>query len=576
MSGVSDDEDTLLHSVALQNASSILAARQRAERDLIEAKDALEHKTHELAHSLSMMRATLESTSDGILVTDRSGRVTDFNEKYADMWQLPRDAMETRDHRWLLDIVALTVRDPEAFRARVDAIYASSPSDSLDVLDLVDGRAFERFTKIQFMDGQSIGRVWCYRDITERKNAEKHRQILLERAEAARQEADVANRAKDEFLAVISHELRTPLNAITGWANLLLNGDMSPEKRRHAVEVIGRNAKAQERLIEDLLDVSRIMAGKVRLNVDPIEPIEIVEMAIEAVRPMAHAKDVALQITLDPDAGTVMGDRDRLQQIVWNLLTNAIKFTAKHGTVQVRLRRQDSSVEVVVEDNGRGITPEFLPYVFERFRQADTSFTRSKGGIGLGLAIVRHLVELHGGAIKAESEGEGQGSTFTLALPIAPMRRRSAALPPRVPDGPVTIAFVSPPELEGLHFLVVDDEPDARDMLYAMLGHCGAVVAVASSAAEALDLVQQTRPDVLVSDVGMPGEDGYDLIRRVRALDSAAGGRTPAVALTAYARQSDRTQALIAGFDMHVPKPIDPSELAIVIANLHARHRHRD
>jgi PAS domain S-box-containing protein len=230
-----DDEDTLLRSVALQNASSILAARQRAERELIDAKNALEQKTHELAHSLSMMRATLESTSDGILVTDRTGKVTDFNEKYLDMWQLSRDTIEARDHRRLLEIVAAKLEDPAAFQTRVDQIHASSPPDTFDVLDLADGRAFERFTKIQFMDGESIGRVWCFRDITEHKQAEKQRQMLLERTEAARMDADVANRAKDEFLAVISHELRTPLNAITGWADLLLAGDMTPEKRRHAV-----------------------------------------------------------------------------------------------------------------------------------------------------------------------------------------------------------------------------------------------------------------------------------------------------------------------------------------------------
>jgi PAS domain S-box-containing protein len=571
-----DDEDTLLRSVALQNASSILAARQRAERELIDAKNALEQKTHELAHSLSMMRATLESTSDGILVTDRTGKVTDFNEKYLDMWQLSRDTIEARDHRRLLEIVAAKLEDPAAFQTRVDQIHASSPPDTFDVLDLADGRAFERFTKIQFMDGESIGRVWCFRDITEHKQAEKQRQMLLERTEAARMDADVANRAKDEFLAVISHELRTPLNAITGWADLLLAGDMTPEKRRHAVEVIGRNAKAQEKLIEDLLDVSRIMAGKVRLNVDAVEPIDFVEMAVEAVRPTAHTKDIALNVTLDPDAGTVMGDRDRLQQIIWNLLTNAIKFTPRHGKVLVRLRRQDSSVEIVVEDNGQGITREFLPFVFERFRQADTSFTRSKGGIGLGLAIVRHLVELHGGAITAYSDGEGHGAVFTLTLPIAPIRRRNTVMPSRTPESPVPPLFISPPELEGLRVLVVDDEPDARDMLHSMLGHCKVVVTVASNAAEALNLLRTTRPDVLVSDIGMPGEDGYDLIRKVRALAAVEGGRTPAVALTAYARQVDRTQALKAGFDMHVPKPIDPSELAIVIANLHARHWRHD
>jgi PAS domain S-box-containing protein len=569
MTAGEDDEESLLRSVALQNARSILQARQRAEQELVKAKEALERKTLELAHSLSMMRATLESTTDGILVTDGAGRVTDFNAKYVEMWGL-----EASDHGQLLGMVADKVAEPRAFLERIERICADSPPESFDLLDVADGRAFERFTKLQFLDGTMVGRVWCFRDVTERKRAEEHRQVLLERAEAARRDADAANRAKDEFLAVVSHELRTPLNAITGWASLLLAGGMSAEKQRHAIEVIGRNAKSQEKLIEDLLDVSRIISGKVRLSVEAVEPVDFVEMAIDAVRPAAHAKDIALKVTLDPHAGTVMGDRDRLQQIVWNLLTNAVKFTDKRGSVHVRLRRQDSSVEIVVEDNGQGIRADFMPYVFERFRQADSSFTRSKGGLGLGLAIVRHLVELHGGTIRAHSVGEGHGAIFTLTLPIAPVRSHPPPSSTRFVDPPAaTSEFDCPPQLDGLRILVVDDEPDAREMLQAMLERCKAKVTVATSAGEALELLEQTLPDVLISDIGMPGEDGYDLIRKVRALSRARGGGTPAVALTAYARQGDRTRALMAGFDVHVPKPIDPSELSVVLANLYLRHR---
>ena len=575
--GPGDDEDALLRSVALQNASSILAARQRVEQDLVEATEALERKHLELAHSLSMMRATLESTTDGILVTDGTGNITDFNEKFVVMWHFPPDAMAARNHLLLREKIAGQLKDPEAYLARVEAIYTQAPLESVDLLDFVDGRAFERFTKIQFVEGRNVGRVWCFRDVTERKRAEEQRQVLLERTEAARQDADRANRAKDEFLAVVSHELRTPLNSITGWAKLLLAGGMGPEKWQHAVEVIARNAKAQEKLIEDLLDVSRIVSGKVRLNVDPVEPIDVVEMAVEAVRPAANAKEIRLLVTLDPDAGIVMGDRDRLQQVVWNLLTNAVKFTARRGTVHVRLRRHDSSVEIVVEDNGRGMSAEFLPYMFERFRQAEVGFTRVKGGLGLGLAIVRHLVELHGGTIKAHSDGEGLGSIFTLLLPISPLRRQIAATAATATTSASgTHAIHSPPELNGLRILIVDDDDDAREMLGAVLEHCKAVVIPAASAAEALELFKTQRPDVLVSDIGMPGEDGHELIRKVRTLSKANGGQTPAVALTAYARQTDRTQAMMAGFDMHVPKPIEPSELSVVIANLIARQHRQD
>jgi PAS domain S-box-containing protein len=569
-----DDEESLLRSVALQNARSILAARLKAERELIEAKEALELKTRELAESLSMMKATLESTTDGILVTDDGARITDYNQKFLSMWGLPPEVLESRDHARVIDTLAATMRDPSQFRARIQEIYDTRPPESFDVLSCEDGRVYERFTKIQFVDGRGVGRVWCFRDITEHLRAEQQRQILLDQSESARREADSANRAKDEFLAVVSHELRTPLNAIVGWAAMLLEDKLSAEKQRHAIEVIDRNAKAQGRLIDDLLDVTRIISGKVRLSVEPVNPMDFVRSAVEAVGPAALAKDIRLVSTLDPEAGTLMGDRDRLQQIVWNLLTNAIKFTPKHGTVHVRMRRQDSSVEIIVEDNGQGIPSEFVPYMFDRFRQADSTFTRSKGGLGLGLAIVRHLVELHRGTIEAQSDGVGRGATFRLLLPVAPMRQPTRASGTDDSRSPVRRGTLpSLPLLEGLRVLVVDDERDAREMVQAMLEHCRATVTLAPSSQEALELVQRLRPDVLVSDIGMPGEDGYDLIRQIRALPSDAGGRTPAVALTAFARPADRTEALRAGFDVHVSKPIDPAELAIVIGNLFARHR---
>ncbi|MBA3542151.1 MAG: PAS domain-containing protein [Deltaproteobacteria bacterium] len=402
-------------------------------------------------------------------------------------------------------------------------------------------------------------------DITERKQAEEERRSALDREQAARGDAEAANRAKDEFLAMLGHELRTPLNAITGWARMLLEGAVPEAKRQHAIEVIDRNANAQAQLIEDLLDVSRIISGKVRIEARSISPMAPVEAAIESVRPTADAKGVLLQIALDATVEPVMGDVDRLQQVVWNLLNNAIKFTPRGGRVLVGLRRQDADVVITVDDDGQGIKPEFMPYMFERFRQEDGAFTRSRGGLGLGLAIARHLVELHGGTIRAHSEGEGKGASFVVTLPIIPSQAR------RLPGSSAPAPSRAPRLLDGVHVLVVDDEPDARDMVANMLENARAKVTIARNAAEARAILQRERPDVIVCDIGMPEEDGFSLIRTVRASSVEHGSRIAAVALTAYARAVDRTAALVAGFDLHVPKPVDPSELVVVVANLAAR-----
>jgi signal transduction histidine kinase/DNA-binding response OmpR family regulator len=398
-------------------------------------------------------------------------------------------------------------------------------------------------------------------------------------AQQERQRAEEANRAKDEFLAVVSHEIRNPLNAIMGWANVLLTGSLGPEQTKRAIATIERNAKAQAQLIEDLLDVSRIVTGKMRIEVGPVEIVRVVENALDVVRHAADAKGVRLQPILDRGAGPLMGDADRLQQVVWNLLSNAVKFTGKGGRVVIRLQRIDSSVMIIVEDTGEGIDPLFLPHVFDRFRQADMATTRTKQGLGLGLAIVRHIAELHGGSIDAFSEGQGKGSTFTLRLPVSPLRSTGihAAGTPLVMSRTSTIPepFQCPPEIEGLRILVVDDEPDARELLVSMLSHCKASVLAASSAKEALAMLHSERPDLLVSDIGMPEVDGYELIREVRALPADAGALTPAIALTAYARAEDRTKALLSGFNMHVSKPIEPAELLAAIAGVAGRHRSR-
>ena len=402
-------------------------------------------------------------------------------------------------------------------------------------------------------------------------NARLYESAQRARAEAERlyREAQESSRLKDEFLATVSHELRTPLTAILGWAHMLRRGEFNDESARRAFETVERNARAQAQLIDDLLDVSRIVTGKLRIDVRPVDPNSFIEAAIEAVRPAAEAKGVRLQKVLDTGDVSVSGDPVRLQQVVWNLLSNAIKFTPRGGRVQVRLERVNSHIEVAVSDTGAGITPEFLPHVFDRFRQADMKTTRQHGGMGLGLAIVRHLVELHGGTVEAESAGEGRGATFTVLLPVAPVYHAEDEAARVHPAARSTLpSFELFDRLDGCNVLVVDDEPDTREMLKAGLGQCGASVVAVGSAAEALEVVGQSPPDLIISDIGMPDTDGYELIRRVRQLSPEGGGRVPAIALTAYARVEDRMHALRAGYQMHVPKPVELAELAAVAASL--------
>jgi PAS domain S-box-containing protein len=408
--------------------------------------------------------------------------------------------------------------------------------------------------------------VLIHQDVTDTIDAEEERARLLAAERNARAEAESANRTKDEFLATLSHELRTPLNAILGWAQLLRMDAVEGEDRAHALETIERNAKAQAQLVEDLLDLSRIISGKLRLDLQKVDLPIVVEAAVDSVRPTAEAKGVRLIPILDAHATPILGDSQRLQQVVWNLLTNAVKFTPKGGTVQVFLQKIDSHAEIVVSDSGQGIAANFLPYVFDRLRQADSSSTRTHGGLGLGLAIVRHLVELHGGTVEAESRGEGKGAAFTVTLPIADPRRVAARKPAITSDG--TTVVPSSGALAGVRVLVVDDEPDARDLISHILRRSGASVSAASSAQEAVAAMPQFHPHILVSDISMPGEDGYSLIRQVRSLHEAQGGRIPAVALTALARKEDRRSALLAGFQMHLAKPVEPNELTTAVANL--------
>ncbi len=747
-----DEELERLRSVALQNANSILIARQRAENELIQAKEALEQKTAELADSLSMMRATLESTTDGILVTDAAARVTGFNENYVSMWGMPRELIDSRDHRLLIDFISKRVVEPEKYLARMAEIYATSPPESFDVLRLLDGKVLERYSRIQFLRERNIGRVWSFRDVTERRRAEEavreesrllellnrtgttlasqlelqslaqavtdagtelsgatfgaffynpkdakregyvlyavsgapgevldkrgqpprigsafdgeapvrcddvlndprpgdmapfagtasdaspvrsilavpvmsrsgsvigrlffghpnpgvfierteriivgiaaqaaiaidnarlyeaaqnaaeERRKLLERERSARADAERSNELKDEFLATVSHELRTPLSAILGWATILRRDGSDEVQLKQGLEVIERNARVQAQLIEDLLDMSRINSGKMRLEIQLVEPTLFIEAAIETVRPAADAKGIRLEKLLDPLAGPVLGDPSRLQQVVWNLLSNAIKFTPRDGRVQVVLERVNSHIEISVADTGLGIEPDFLPQVFDRFLQADASASRTQGGLGLGLSIVKNLVELHGGTVQVASPGIGHGTTFAVKLPLTVVHRNlhgEERLHPKTPKA-ISGGFQRY-DLSGLKVLVVDDEADARDLISRVLEDCDAEVITAANADEAMVLLEKKRPHVLVSDIGMPNVDGYELLRRVRALPSYAGGKIPAIALTAFARSEDRTRALGAGFQVHVSKPVEPSELVVTIASVAGR-----
>ena len=391
----------------------------------------------------------------------------------------------------------------------------------------------------------------------------EEREALLAAERAARAEAERASRMKDEFVATLSHELRTPLNAIVGWTQFLLRDASASESLLKGLEVIDRNARAQARMVDDLLDFSRILAGKLRLEAERVDLVDVVEYVIRSVAPAAQAKEIRFVTSLDA-AGAVLGDPCRLQQIVWNLLSNAVKFTGRGGRVEVTLRRRENEVELIVADNGQGIKPEFLPHVFERFCQEDAGIARQFGGLGLGLSIAHQLVALHGGRIVARSDGTGCGATFVVTLPAT-----AAELAREAQGGCVELE--APPALEGLRVLVLEDEPDARELVERVLQERGATTLAFASAPEALEACKAHAPDVIVSDIGLPGIDGYEFIRRLRSSEAQRGRTTPAAALTAFARSEDRRRALLAGFQTHLAKPVDPLELVVVVAALAGR-----
>ncbi len=421
-------------------------------------------------------------------------------------------------------------------------------------------------------EDQLRGFAKIVRDATARKRFDEERADLLSREQRLRAEAETANRTKDDFLATVSHELRTPLNAILGWARLLRTRTLDPASVARALETIERNADAQRQLVEDLLDVSRIITGRLRLEVRLVDLPETIEAAIDSVQPAARAKAIRVESELDPDAGPVTGDPSRLQQVVWNLLSNAVKFTPPRGRVVVRLEAPPGEAVIRITDTGGGVPEAFLGRIFDRFSQAESTTTRSHKGLGLGLAIVRHLVELHGGTVEVEnSPVAGWGASFAVRLPLAPSARAAAL--DVVPDDEAAGDLAGVNQLAGLHVLVVDDDDDGRELVASMLETCGARVTAVGSVAEALARLEEQRFDALVSDIAMPDRDGYELIRTLRARPPDRGGLTPAVALTARARVGDRLRALSAGFQLHLPKPVEPAELCVVVASLAGRAR---
>jgi PAS domain S-box-containing protein len=466
---------------------------------------------------------------------------------------------------------------PERHGEEVDVLAHIGRGEKVDHFETVrqakDGRRVNislTVSPVRNAQGRIIGASKVARDVTARKLAEEEEERLTAQALAARRTAEEANRLKDDFLATVSHELRNPLNSIVGWAGLLSSGKLDPKKTSRAIEAITRAAQAQDQIINDLLDVSRIISGRLRLDIRPLRLVEVLETAIETIRPAAEAKEIRLQVLLDPIASPMAGDPDRLRQVFWNLLSNAVKFSPKDGRIQIHSQRIDSHVEIIISDTGIGIEPEFLPFVFDRFRQGDSGPNRQSPGLGLGLAIVRSLVELHGGTVGVESKGKGLGASFSVRLPImiSPSASDKVRAHPAIEDIQATEIG---PSLQHLRVLVVDDEEGAREITSAILTQAQAEVRTAASASEALEVLDEWQPDVLVADLGMPDVDGYQLIRQVRARGPQRGGDVPAAALTAYARTQDRMRVLSAGFQIHIPKPIQPAELITVVASLAKR-----
>ena len=515
-------------------------------------------------------RRLFEAARDGILILDAvTLKITDVNPFMTELLGYSSDEFLGKE-LWEIGLFSDKEASQAAFRELQETGYLRYEDLPLQTLH-GETREVEFVSNVYEEDGHSV--IQCnIRDISERKSSQAECTRLLASAMAAQAEADTANGLKDEFLAILSHELRTPLTSILGWSHMLAAGTLDDAAAKRAIETIVRNARAQRQLIDDLLDISRIITGKLRLDVCPVELAPMIEAVIDGVRPAADAKSIHLRTALDSHLSPISGDPDRLRQIIWNLLTNAIKFTPEGGRVEVGLEHTNCHVEVTISDTGQGIAPEFLPHVFERFSQSDSSSTRRHGGLGLGLSIVRQLVELHGGTVTATSPGVGEGTTFKVIFPLMSVSHelRDAEVPPPLTgSNPLT---GRQPSLNDLRVLIVDDAPDARELVAEVLKGCGAEVVAVGSADEALEEMERQRFDVLISDIGMPLMDGYALIEKVRRLSLERGGRIPAVALTAYAGAEDRMRVFSAGYQRHLPKPVEPIELTTMVADLAARY----
>ncbi len=534
------------------------------------ARDVSERRRGEIAQA--RLAAIIESSDDAIISKTLDGVITSWNGAAERVFGWTA-AEAIGQH--------ITLIIPEEYREEEAGVLSRlRRGDRIDHFETVrqrkDGQLLDvSITVSPIRDGRGtiVGASKVARDISAQRILDQARQALLEREQVARTEAEALNRSKDQFLATLSHELRTPLNAIYGWARMLEGGGLDPAAMRNATQAILRNSKIQVQLIEDLFDVSRVITGNMRLDVRPMNVFAPLEAALDTVRPAAAAKGIRLDTALDPRATPIMGDPGRIQQVVWNLLVNAVKFTPNGGRVQLSLRRVNSYIQITVSDTGEGIAPDQVAHLFERFRQADTGPTRRHTGLGIGLSLVKHLVELHGGTVSGMSAGLGQGSTFTVQLPVSvvqeppPSRPRPEPRPVEDPD----IGSVKPISLRDVHVLVVDDDEESRELASLVLTDAGAETRTAPSAREAMALLEEWPPDVLVSDLEMPEEDGFSLLRRARRAAMLRSRKLPALALTAYGRSEDRVRVLAAGFNLHLAKPADPTELVLAVASLVGR-----
>jgi len=590
--GESRLRDDVLLMDAIEQLQTTVEELRVAQEELRQQNEELLASRSELEFQQQRYRDLFEFAPDGYLITDKDGKIQEANVAATRLLGL--------DQRFLLNkplVSFIAETDRHTLRNTLNSL-SQSVAGRVEELGIQIspriGKPYDAELRIGVSrddKGKTTRLRWLVRDITDRKRVEEQiralnveleervrrrtaeleranaqKDELLEREQRARAEAEEASRVKDEFLAICSHELRAPLSAIQGWAEILSRGGLDQATTERAFETILRNVRTQTKIVGDLLDTSRVIAGKLQLQPRAVDLVSVIEAAIEGAQPTADAKSVTLSSKLDPDVGLLFGDAARLEQIVWNLLSNSVKFTPAGGSVTVRLERKDGNVAIVVQDTGIGIKPEFLPHVFELFRQADSSTTRSFGGLGLGLAIVSHLTKSHGGSVQVESEGEDRGATFTVSLPL--MKAGAEAQRSAEVSIEQEVATEGATPLEGLRVLLVDDDKDSRRMLKTALGAYGAELKACSSTTEALETLKEWRPDVIVSDIGMPDEDGYDLIHKVRDLPAEGGGTIPALALTGYASLEDKKRSLDAGYQTHMSKPVEIAKLVASVANL--------